>query len=237
MELTRRQLVRYGAAAGFALFAPWQLSARDALASPLAVPTLSRSGDPEVSLAVHPAVGDAAQGGSSSRRQERRLSSSFPSSHRSARRATAARCRSTRSIRRPLHRRRGAACRAAGDDERDAERAPLAGCDHRKPGGGRLPGVGDVQPHRGRPPDPCPRGPVPGRRSRADRWRPGAAPESWETGFKDTVIAYPGEITRIKARFGVGGLFVWHCHIVEHEGQRDDAPVLDRADAVTLSAR
>ncbi|MDQ5835131.1 MAG: multicopper oxidase [Actinomycetota bacterium] len=42
-------------------------------------------------------------------------------------------------------------------------------------------------------------------------------PESWETGFKDTVIAYPGEITRIKARFGVGGRFVWHCHIVEHE--------------------
>jgi spore coat protein A, manganese oxidase len=46
---------------------------------------------------------------------------------------------------------------------------------------------------------------------------PARPPESWETGFKDTVIAYPGEITRIKARFGVGGLFVWHCHIVEHE--------------------
>ncbi len=42
-------------------------------------------------------------------------------------------------------------------------------------------------------------------------------PEDWETGFKDTVIAYPGEITRVKARFDVGGLFVWHCHIVEHE--------------------
>jgi len=42
-------------------------------------------------------------------------------------------------------------------------------------------------------------------------------PEPWETGFKDTVIAYPGEITRIKARFDVGGLYVWHCHIVEHE--------------------
>ncbi|HLE99251.1 MAG TPA: multicopper oxidase domain-containing protein, partial [Gaiellaceae bacterium] len=42
-------------------------------------------------------------------------------------------------------------------------------------------------------------------------------PEEWETGFKDTVIAYPGEITRLKARFGVAGLFVWHCHIVEHE--------------------
>ncbi|HSI97533.1 MAG TPA: multicopper oxidase [Gaiellaceae bacterium] len=41
--------------------------------------------------------------------------------------------------------------------------------------------------------------------------------EAWETGFKDTVIAYPGEITRVKATFHVPGLFVWHCHIVEHE--------------------
>ncbi len=43
------------------------------------------------------------------------------------------------------------------------------------------------------------------------------APEPWESGFKDTVIAYPGEITRIKARFDVPGIYVWHCHIVEHE--------------------
>jgi len=43
------------------------------------------------------------------------------------------------------------------------------------------------------------------------------APESWETGFKDTVIAYPGEITRLKANFDIAGRFVWHCHIVEHE--------------------
>jgi spore coat protein A len=42
-------------------------------------------------------------------------------------------------------------------------------------------------------------------------------PEPGERGFKDTVIAYPEEITRIKARFDVPGLFVWHCHIVEHE--------------------
>jgi bilirubin oxidase len=41
--------------------------------------------------------------------------------------------------------------------------------------------------------------------------------ESWETGFKDTVIAYPGEVTRIKARFDMAGLYVWHCHILEHE--------------------
>jgi spore coat protein A len=42
-------------------------------------------------------------------------------------------------------------------------------------------------------------------------------PEAWESGFKDTVVAYPGEVTRIRARFDTPGQFVWHCHIVEHE--------------------
>jgi spore coat protein A, manganese oxidase len=42
-------------------------------------------------------------------------------------------------------------------------------------------------------------------------------PEAWESGFKDTVIAYPGEVTRIRAHFITPGQFVWHCHIVEHE--------------------
>jgi FtsP/CotA-like multicopper oxidase with cupredoxin domain len=42
-------------------------------------------------------------------------------------------------------------------------------------------------------------------------------PEAWEMGLKDTVIAYPGEVTRIKAKFETAGQFVWHCHIVEHE--------------------
>ena len=48
----------------------------------------------------------------------------------------------------------------------------------------------------------------------ADPPRP---PEPGESGPKDTVIAYPGEVTRIKARFDTPGQFVWHCHIVEHE--------------------
>ncbi|WP_438856229.1 multicopper oxidase family protein [Agromyces sp. M3QZ16-3] len=42
-------------------------------------------------------------------------------------------------------------------------------------------------------------------------------PEPWETGFKDTVIAYPGEVTRVRASFVNPGQYVWHCHIVEHE--------------------
>ena len=42
-------------------------------------------------------------------------------------------------------------------------------------------------------------------------------PEDWESGFKDTVVVYPGEVTRIRAKFDTPGQFVWHCHIVEHE--------------------
>jgi len=42
-------------------------------------------------------------------------------------------------------------------------------------------------------------------------------PEPWETGFKDTVTAYPGQVTRVRAQFNNPGQFVWHCHIVEHE--------------------
>ena len=43
------------------------------------------------------------------------------------------------------------------------------------------------------------------------------AVQPWEKGFKDTVIAYPGMITKVKAKFDIAGLYVWHCHILEHE--------------------
>jgi bilirubin oxidase len=42
-------------------------------------------------------------------------------------------------------------------------------------------------------------------------------PDAWEHGTKDTLIALPGEITRIKARFDIAGRYVWHCHIIDHE--------------------
>jgi spore coat protein A len=38
-----------------------------------------------------------------------------------------------------------------------------------------------------------------------------------ESGRKDTVVAFPGEVVRVKATYDRAGLFVWHCHIVEHE--------------------
>jgi FtsP/CotA-like multicopper oxidase with cupredoxin domain len=46
---------------------------------------------------------------------------------------------------------------------------------------------------------------------------PARPPDAGEAGRKDTVIAYPGEVTRVRARFDHPGLFVWHCHILEHE--------------------
>lgn len=42
-------------------------------------------------------------------------------------------------------------------------------------------------------------------------------PEAWESGYKDTVTSYPGEVTRIRSQFNTPGQFAWHCHIVEHE--------------------
>ena len=42
-------------------------------------------------------------------------------------------------------------------------------------------------------------------------------PEPWEAGWKDTVTAYPDEVTRVKMKFENAGQYVWHCHIVSHE--------------------
>src|ERR1700735_590696 len=43
-------------------------------------------------------------------------------------------------------------------------------------------------------------------------------PEPSEAGWKDTVRAEPGMVTRIIVRFdGYPGRYVWHCHILEHE--------------------
>jgi spore coat protein A, manganese oxidase len=43
-------------------------------------------------------------------------------------------------------------------------------------------------------------------------------PEASEAGWKDTVRAQPGMVTRIIVHFeGYAGRYVWHCHILEHE--------------------
>ena len=47
---------------------------------------------------------------------------------------------------------------------------------------------------------------------------PPILPENDEAGWKDTVRAHPGMVTRIIIRFeGFAGRYVWHCHVLEHE--------------------
>jgi spore coat protein A, manganese oxidase len=47
---------------------------------------------------------------------------------------------------------------------------------------------------------------------------PAAPPHPNEAGWKDTVPADSGVVTRIIARFeGFPGRYVWHCHLLEHE--------------------
>lgn len=47
---------------------------------------------------------------------------------------------------------------------------------------------------------------------------PARPPASHEMGWKDTVRADPGMVTRIIMRFeGEPGRYVWHCHYLEHE--------------------
>jgi spore coat protein A len=68
-------------------------------------------------------------------------------------------------------------------------------------------------------PTPVPGGgPDPIKVSRKFLKGPRYLPDLNEQGWKDTVRANPGEITRIIARFeDYTGKYPWHCHILEHE--------------------
>jgi spore coat protein A, manganese oxidase len=51
------------------------------------------------------------------------------------------------------------------------------------------------------------------------------SPDPHEAGLKDTVLVYPGGVTRIKLRFDIPGLYVWHCHILSHEDNEMMRPI------------
>lgn len=42
-------------------------------------------------------------------------------------------------------------------------------------------------------------------------------PLPWEEGHKDTVVVPPMTMTKIRMKFSIKGLFVWHCHVLSHE--------------------
>ena len=47
--------------------------------------------------------------------------------------------------------------------------------------------------------------------------RNGAIPPENERGWKDTIALYPGESVQIEVEFPEKGLFMYHCHLLEHE--------------------
>ena len=55
--------------------------------------------------------------------------------------------------------------------------------------------------------------------------------EPWESGFKDTVIAYPGQVTRVKARFNTARPVRVALPHRRARGQRDDAALPHRTAA------
>jgi spore coat protein A len=59
-----------------------------------------------------------------------------------------------------------------------------------------------------------------------------------EQGWKDTWVMYPGEVTRIIAKFDIEGLYAWHCHILSHEDHEMMRPyyVGEMPQAVTKNA-
>ncbi|WKD51467.1 multicopper oxidase family protein [Microbulbifer spongiae] len=56
-------------------------------------------------------------------------------------------------------------------------------------------------------------------------------PRAEERGPKDTVIALPGQVTRVIAHFDREGIYVWHCHLLSHEDYDMMRPFEVRASA------
>lgn len=50
-------------------------------------------------------------------------------------------------------------------------------------------------------------------------------PSPGESGRMDTAISNGHQILRIRAHFDLGGLYAWHCHIIEHEDEQMMRPM------------
>lgn len=55
-----------------------------------------------------------------------------------------------------------------------------------------------------------------------------------DKGWKDTEIVYPGEVVRLRAKFDLPGLYVWHCHILSHEDHEMMRPVYVKSTAMEM---
>lgn len=59
--------------------------------------------------------------------------------------------------------------------------------------------------------------PMTGKMSRIVLDKKVIVPTAAEMAWQDTIIMYPGQVTRIIATFDLPGKYVWHCHILSHE--------------------
>ncbi len=64
---------------------------------------------------------------------------------------------------------------------------------------------------------------------------PNGSRHPWERGRKDVVIAYPGEITTVRAKFDIDGIYMWHCHILEHEDNEMMRPMVVGAQSLAFN--
>ncbi len=56
-----------------------------------------------------------------------------------------------------------------------------------------------------------------------------------EIGYKDTILAPPGTVTRVVATFDIPGTYVWHCHILSHEEHDMMRPLVITTPATSIT--
>jgi len=54
-----------------------------------------------------------------------------------------------------------------------------------------------------------------------------------QDGWKDTEVMFPGEVTRVIAKFDLPGRYEWHCHILSHEDHNMMRPFVVSDEFVT----
>ena len=56
-----------------------------------------------------------------------------------------------------------------------------------------------------------------------------------EIGYKDTILAPPGTVTRVVTTFDIPGTYVWHCHILSHEEHDMMRPMVITTPATSIT--
>jgi spore coat protein A len=58
-----------------------------------------------------------------------------------------------------------------------------------------------------------------------------------QDGWKDTQVMFPGEVTRVIAKFDLPGRYEWHCHILSHEDHDMMRPLIVSDEFITKAQK